>query len=844
MPDYAPQSDWTPDQYERAKARLQNPGNWTKDKLAVLQQKIGDYEQADAFNAQAHGAGGPPAVAPTPKPRLDDAQKQGYNIDLARPDVVQNMAFGNKQAELRDKIVMSLRDDKLPTASKLKVLDSPPDYRPKAQPNPFSALPLPPKDTQYWYEPSVSEFKAALADGSLAKHLKKEFSLVDDVSKLRDEDIEDSTTFKAYKDAAWKHALAEAVKTGTPISRVEFSQQVGPVEKAQAKALDYATAAESGGLSGLSMGFADPIMRAIDPDSAEAERRARMRHPNVAMGGELAGAFSPSGAPSKLASGTAKMLGKLGLGSKGIAGVTKGVLAGATVGAVDANARAVAQAASDALDAGDSAVEAAKRIYGALDNAGDRTLHGAELGGALAGGGEVIGGAAKGLARRFVSEGGQLKDPLARGLASGVKMGAAGDPVLTPEMEAAVTRGKSQRTTADDLLTNEAADKMLPQRLQEQEGIARDSQQKTQALREKLGDATIPTHGTAQDILDMVAEVPGMTGTGKGKVRELYRFARSLRSEGKVSPKRLDDIIEEADRRAGTDKAGQKVERDPHWSAVVEKLRSLRDEFVTSEPTVNYAVRDKEGNAKPVSDYSAMKASQHRRRWMYEVENEAMGLPRKLEALPSEIGTPPDDISAQALADSVTPDVRLPGANDKAFRSAIRNSGEPDNLVTNKKIMQLAERSGVSDKLEMIKKLRDAQDWKKLLGKAISGIGVGRGGVGGSFIHTGQLLRAVPTLKSVAGGLENPGALPQFEASDKAAELVDRFLAQAVPEAKSLNVRGGQAARGTAGFHDKEQRIHDTMTPEEAQTAIAILKNVVDLGGGKVKNLYPDDKGN
>lgn len=838
MPDYAPQSDWTPDQYERAKARIANPGNWTKDKLAVLQQKIGEYERADAFNAQAHGAGGPPAPMAPEKPRLDDAGKQGYDIDLARPDVIKSMAFGNKQAELRDKITLSLRDDKLPTASKLKALDSPPDYRPQPRPGLMGELYHP--ATQYWYEPSVSEFKAALSDGSLAKHLKKEFSLVDDVSKLRDEDIEDSTTFKAYKDASWKHALAEAVKTGTPISRIEFSQQVGPIEKAQARALDYSVAAESGGLSGLTMGLGDPLMRAISPDSAEAERRARMRHPNVAMGGELAGALSPRSAPSRLAGGMARALGRLGLGSKGVAGITKGILSGATVGAVDANMRAVAQAASDALDAGDSAVEAAKRIYGVLDDDGERTLHGAGLGGALAGGGELVGGAAKGLARRFVSEGGQLKDPLSRGLSSGVKMGAAGDPVLTPEMEAAVTRAKSQRTTADDLLANEAAGKMLPQRLREQEGINREQQATTQKLREKLGDATIPISGVAQDILDSAAEIPGVTGLGKGTQKELIRIARRIRSEGKVSPKRLDDIIDEVDRLAGLDKQGQKTSTNPHIAAAAQKLRELRDEFTTSEPTVNYAVRDKEGNAKPVSDYSAMKASQHRKRWMYEVENEMMGLPKKLEPLPSELGTPPDDVSAQALADSVEPEVRLPGSNDKAFRGAIRNSGEPDNLVENKKLMQLAERAGVSDKLEMIKKLRDAQDWKKLLGKAISGIGVGRGGVGGSFIHTGQLLRAVPTLKSIAGGLENPGGLPQFEASDRAAELVDRFLAQAVPEAKSLNVRGGQAARGTAGFRDKEQRIRDTMTDEEARTAAAILKNIVDMSGGKVKNLYPE----
>src|SRR5689334_6029441 len=142
------------------------------------------------------------------------ANKAGYSVDLSQPNAVQNLAVDPQRAEIISKVREATRDTSLPNASKLKVFNDPPDYEPPkpklSLANPLAMLPTA-LQRHYFYEPSVEEFRSAMTDGNLARRLKKEFNLVDDVSKVSDEDLKDSTTYKAFQDASWKHALADAM---------------------------------------------------------------------------------------------------------------------------------------------------------------------------------------------------------------------------------------------------------------------------------------------------------------------------------------------------------------------------------------------------------------------------------------------------------------------------------------------------------------------------------------------------------------------------------------------------------------------------------------------------------
>jgi hypothetical protein len=205
-----------------------------------------------------------------------------------------------------------------------------------------------------------------------------------------------------------------------------------------------------------------------------------------------------------------------------------------------------------------------------------------------------------------------------------------------------------------------------------------------------------------------------------------------------------------------------------------------------------------------------------------------------------------------ALAEGRTPKVQMTATERGRARDTIRSVGDVDNLARSTAVMDAGERAGVGGNLKLIQKLRDRQDWKKLLGEAFSGISVGPGRIGNKFLSANQMLRAVPTLKSLSGGLPNVGK-STVEASDQLVNLLDKAMSEAggagarkalgnqimddmVPELPGglLRLRGGQAARATGAANRQEKDSGPNLTDEEREVAMAVIRNL--------QNLYGDER--
>lgn len=562
----------------------------------------------------------------------DQATKAGYNIDLSQPNVIQNLADDPKRAEIIRNVREMKFDEKLPNASKLKLFNDPPDYvppKPKMSlTNPLAFMPTS-LQRHYFYEPSVAEFRSAMTDGNIARRLKKEFNLVEDLSKVSDEDLENSTTFRAFQDAAWKHTLADAMKNGYAVSRVAHTKEMGGFDQFQAKALDPSVAAATGAVRGMTGGLSLPT-------ETDEEGRSVSRNPNVAMGGEIAGTLTPTGLPSRIATGTAKLLGKTGLASKGVQGVIKGITSASVTGAADASMREIAKFTADALDAGDTAEEAAQRLYETAKGLPDAALRGAGYGAAFGAGGEALGGLARAGARGVV--GGKPKDVLLNANSSGVKMSGLGEPVLPRDLSTLADEAAAMqpRAEADSILAERAIPRLMTQRLKDQEALKLRALEETSAARSKLNEATIDTKPIADRIAAYAEQMPGGTPEASAKKTAIRRYARRIRNEGKATAERWDSILEEID-----DQANQGEKKiDKHWNDVSAIAREARDEFQFNEPNKvdNYAIRDSVGETKGVSDYSGMKTRQNVERSIYEYDNVKMGMPAKLDAAPVRLG--------------------------------------------------------------------------------------------------------------------------------------------------------------------------------------------------------------
>jgi hypothetical protein len=98
-------------------------------------------------------------------------------------------------------------------------------------------------------------------------------------------------------------------------------------------------------------------------------------------------------------------------------------------------------------------------------------------------------------------------------------------------------------------------------------------------------------------------------------------------------------------------------------------------------------------------------------------------------------------------------------------------------------------------------------------------------------------------MKSLGGGLGKTG-LPSMEASEQLVSLIDRYVSdlgshggrkhvagrvmgEMVPEAKALNLRGGQPARFVGAATRDEKGDAAKLTPEETALAKAIIKNLL-----------------
>jgi hypothetical protein len=830
-PTYSPAPEYDERKYQKAKASLGDP-NLAPELRAGRMAKIADYEKSQAE----------------------------YNQALSHHEYRSSAQVDPVKEELVKRIRQTTKDDTLNNASNLKVFGDPPEYEPPPKPSldPIGGLGAAISSggnnaTSHWHEPTLEDFRGALREGgSLAARVSKELQhpygvngpeaepaspnshrtpkvkgIEDygnkalDPSTLSDSELAGSDAFKAYRDAAWQAARANAIREGKPIYRLEFTSKLSPGEKAMSKALDAGGAAVSGLGQSATLGHLDPLQRAINPKLAESNRKQRLRNPTADTVGQLAGAAV--GAPEMIARGSAKVLGGvLGESALGRLGASMG--AGAITSGVDSQARSIAQAAADALDAGDSAVEAAKRLYGVIDPI--ETMKAALMGGGAGAVGHAIGGAMQKGARALA--GGNAQEVLLRGEDAGLKMGPLGNVRVPKNISDRLSNAAAKGQEADIVLANELADPLASQRLLEQEAAHRGALEETARAREQMVEPAIingsismapkavGTADAARKILAIGGDISDLAGGGRSN--EIRAIGRRLQARRQITPAQLDADIDEIERIA---KSGK--EPDKTYLAVKNVLLELRDEFHLPEDATavdNFAIRDKSGKVKLVDGYSGIKKAEERAKAIYKTENASMGLPQELKGEPLRMAKAPDAESAQALAESLPPKAAFgPGERD-VFVGRIASSVNPENAVRFEQFRDVAARGGgdSGEKLLALKQLRATRNWKQYLGRAVNGIS----GSGGTYLRANNLLRLVPAMKNLGGGL------PKMEASRALEDVVDRFLDKSVPNWKAMNLQGGQPARfvGAATRHEKDTG--DPLTEEESAVARAIIKRLLE----------------
>lgn len=1022
MPEvaYAPAPTYSTKDYEQAKKALAM-GTVRPDMLEHVQGRMAEFEKAQAELTQAHG------------------YTQSSQLDPAKEEIVK-------------KVRMATRDDTLKNNSGLKVFGGQTEYVPPPKPaNPFSAFgsglgaqaaELPTSHT--WKEPSVKDFRAALAEGgSLAERTKAELGKgaygddsppvapgplehaapkVKDITQLGnkpvdpalmdDAALENTEAFRVYQDAAWNHALADSIAQRKPIYRLKHTDKLSPEEKMLAEAQDVGGAVLGGVGQAATLGQLDPLKRAINPKLAAADRQQRNRNPKAEMVGELGGGLL--GAPEVIARGSAKLLGSaLGDTALGRLGASAG--AGAITGAADAQSRSIAQAAADALDAGDSAQEMASRIYDALSV---RTiLEGAGMGTGAAVTGHTIGSVLNKGARSIVTSGEQ-GPVVERNLGSGGKMDWKGQIKTEPRLEDLQHGAAAEQKFADEVLAERAIDPIATHQLGKQEEAARKAMSDTAIAQERLGEATVDSQALSQRLAEYAKGIGAVTPRAKSTETAIRRMARMIRDRGNLTPAELDKLEKQIDLQANY----KGKDPDPHWNEAGRILKDFRDEFQFNEPTAQFAIRDELGNSKVVSGYSGMKKGQERALSMAETENQQLGLPKKLEAAPTElprmassdaeagqflaghqdlpsvlkylneeraaasrlergetpsdltptrvnsamqattganralrdavksghvypgtvyrgVGMTPDKIqemiakgeiksdsiwsaakdqdyatefakkstgkgrqgvvfeidsrsavplddipgsntyneaaipigesfritdsyrgpdgtmvvklkrnypSADDLATADTPKVKLDFTERRAGVRGLMDAGSPGGNLPKK--LETAQAAGVGKEVADIVRLRDRADYRKMLGQATRGVTAGPGGMGNKFFSAAQLLRLVPAMKSLGGGLGKTG-LPAMEASDELVSLIDRYISdlgshggrehvanrvmgEMVPEAKALNLRGGQPAKIVGASTRNEKGDDAKLTPEESAVAKAVIRQLLKLQEG------------
>ena len=598
------------------------------------------------------------------------------------------------------------------------------------------------------------------------------------------------------------------------------------------------------GLSGLAA--ADRAQNAItgreDASQFEkfrdAQRGSMERHPVLSTIGSVAGAMDPRGLPGRLTGGLSKLGNpKSLLGRMGKAGAV-----GAASAVIDENARAAANLAADALDAEMTATEAASHLMQNLPGFRPGTV---ALGGGMGAGIDAF-GALMGKASSGIQNMDHLRAPLERARRSGVTLGAMGDPKVPKGASDLEFRAASNRTTPSQQVAEEIAGPLATQRLMEQEAATRSALGETALAQIGLENARLPTHETGKRIQALAAG-PAITRMSENSKRTVERIAEQLMGYKRVSVENLDEFIQQVDKAAGFDQARGKPNAE--LVAVSKELKELRDNFAGMEdPTIVdgpdgqptlaeprpepvAGLRDAEGNVKATEGYSALKTRQSKMRRFHGDMNEMMGLPRELTAEPVvterinkglfNTETPEELVKRQA------PEVRLSPNEVRAFGQAIGNANGLDNSNTRKLVKDLAERAGpkLLAKVEHLEQLLDAGDIKRALGRGMEGINLRTEGMAG-ILRREQLLRLVPTLESLSGGL--PKA-PRSEATELAVKRFGEFI----PVLKAAAMRGGAPARGVGAYERRDEQPKG-MPKFSAEEAEFWLK-VVDKLSGEMK---------
>jgi hypothetical protein len=366
-----------------------------------------------------------------------------------------------------------------------------------------------------------------------------------------------------------------------------------------------------------------------------------------------------------------------------------------------------------------------------------------------------------------------------------------------------------QHTTAQDLIAEKSVQPMARQVMLEQEAAKRAGELETNVAQAGLEGSTVKTSSAVDAIRADAAATRPITSLAKRQQRELNDLASTIAKSEEMSVGELDDAIQQLDAMVNKAKAGKAPFE--HIAKAKVHLRNLRDNFanvneqtvadvqvpdkglftaapedtlVEPAPREIAGIRDAHGNVKPVEGYSQMKAKQHRDMVLREFSNSrALGggafEPTTLKALPV-MSKPTVDKgifnpqTPEEIVGSITPKVDLSVPQHNAIKGNIRSIGRTGDPGGAEEIRSLACRvgPGMEKKLEIIQQLDDADALASALGRTINGVSA-RGGNVGAFFDRKQLFRAVPTLKSMGGGL--PGR-PSGVASDSAVKRLKEFV--------------------------------------------------------------------
>lgn len=802
-----------------------------------------------------------------------------------------------KRREATDFSKKLTRDESLKTASKLKVFNNPPEYFPPTlQGNPFSTSLL--KPTTRYFEPTTGEFRQIAAeDKRIAARLQEAYP-DQDIATLPDSAIEGSDAYKIYSDARWQHALADAVKSRTPIARVAYTDkdwmgggQAKDVEgkpiEGQRKAsiadlMDGTMAGGVGALQGGSLGGYDAGLTAIGAKDLRNEGRgSQERHPVLNTIGEVFGALNPRGLPSKLVGG----LGGIGRPTSLLGRVAKGAAVGAATAVIDQNSRAAAKLAADAMDSDKSIADGVASVWHGLPGIQPQAVG---LGATVGGGADLLGAGAGALARKTPRALG-LSDDLAHLEASGGKISSFGSPKIIPEDRAITDLAASKRTTAQDLISEDAVQPLAHQALLDQEEALRQVNQATNVAQTKLEGASVDPKPTANAIRAEAQSEPAITSQAKAQRRQLLDLADSLDKAGPLTPEKLDVIMRQVDDAAKHGRGSSAPVE--HYNFAGKKLKELRDQFahmdeqtvadvvppedkglftVDQDPTIAEpqarviaGIRDPEGGVKPVEGYSELKARQYKDRKLQAFKNaRALGISDakgSIDLKAEPVFSEPivdkglfNPETPEEVVSKIKPKVSLNTEQHGAIKRSVRNIARPDNLADTEETLSLAKRAGIEPQLRVIQRLDDTDKLASALGGAIKGVSA-RGGNLGAFLSTKQLFRTVPTLKSLSGGL--PSA-PSTEASGWSVNRLKEFVSQFpnrlpkaakmaaegarkglgskdvqatfMPSKPSLGLRAGLPARALSAEQDKPSESKEKFSPEETEFWIKVIQSLGD----------------